>query len=70
MNKSFEILPPTMPNFVNFKQKAGLKQDGLKVSSSFDITDFTEEEEAEEFAELMRKTFIEHYNKRKNEKIR
>ena len=65
MEKKFEVLPPTMPNFVRFKKEAGLRQDGFKVGEGFDIADFTEQE-AEEFADLMRKTFIEHYYRRKN----
>lgn len=66
MEKRFEILPPIMPNFVQFKNKAGLKQDGFKVNDGFDIADFTQQE-AEEYAELMRQTFLEHYAKRKQE---
>ena len=53
MEKRFEILPPMMPNFVQFKNKVALKQEGFK---------------AEEYAELMRQTFLEHYAKRKQEK--
>ena len=65
MEKSFEILPPTMPNFVRFEKPDGLKQDGFKIDEGYDIINFTEEE-ANEYAELMRKTFIEHWKQRKN----
>jgi hypothetical protein len=64
MKKKFEVLPPIMPNYVRFKREAGLEQDEFKVDDRFDIADFTEEE-AQEFADLMRKTFMEHYAKRK-----
>ena len=67
MEKKFEVLPPTMPNFVRFKKEAGLKQDGLKVDTGFPIEQFTEQE-AEEYGELMKQTFIEHYKKKKNQK--
>lgn len=60
MEKRFEVLPPIMPNFVRFKQEAGLKQDGFKVNDGFPISDFTKEE-AEEYGELMKKTFIKHW---------
>jgi len=65
MKKLFEVLPPTMPNFVRFKKEAQLRQDGFKVDEGFDIANFTEEE-ANEYAELMRKTFIEHWKQRKS----
>lgn len=67
MEKRFKVLPPMMPNFVRFKQEAGLRQDGFKVDNGFDIADFTQQE-AEEFADLMRQTFMEHYAKRKASK--
>lgn len=67
MEKRFEVLPPTMPNFVRFKHKAALKQDGFKVDNGFPIEDFTEAE-ALEYAELMKQEFIKHYNKKRNDK--
>ena len=60
MKTLFEVLPPHMPNFVRFKKEAGLRQDGFKVDEGFPIRNFTREE-AEEYAELMRVTFIEHW---------
>ena len=59
MDKKFEVLPPTMPNFVRFKREAGLRQDGFKVTDGFPIADFTRQE-AHEYGELMRITFIKH----------
>lgn len=67
MEKSFEVIPPMMPNFVRFKKPAGLKQDGFKTDDGFDISDFTKEE-AEHFAELMYRTFMEHWEKRVKDK--
>jgi len=69
MEKRFEVLPPRMPNFVRFKHEAGLRQDGFKVNDGFDIADFTQQE-AEEFADLMRQTFMEHYANRKQSKLK
>jgi hypothetical protein len=54
MEKKFELLPPMMPNFVR------LRQDGFKVSEGLPITDFTKKE-AEEYGELMKQTFIAHW---------
>lgn len=60
MNIKFEILPPTMPNYVRYKQKPRLKQDGFKTDNGFPITDFTREE-AMEYGELMKQEFIKHW---------
>lgn len=60
MEKKFEVLPPTMPNFVRFKNEVGLKQDGFKVNDGFPIQKFTAEE-AIEYGELMKQTFIQHW---------
>jgi hypothetical protein len=64
MEKRFEVLPPLMPNYIGIKKEAALKQDGFKADQGFDIANFTKEE-AEEYADLMRKTFIEHWKARK-----
>lgn len=55
MKKELEIEPPTMPNFVFAKHK-GLDGDRFK----FSVADFTKEE-AEEYAELMKSTFLKHW---------
>ena len=64
MEKIFKVLPPTMPNFVRFEKESQLRQDGFKVDDGFDIANFTKKE-AQDFAELMYKTFMEHWEKRK-----
>jgi len=64
MNKLFEVSPPTMPNFVRFKKEAGLRQDGFKVDEGFPIINFTREE-AEEYGQLMKDTFIKHWERKK-----
>lgn len=67
MKIKFDILPPTMPNFVRFKQEVALRQEGFKVSEGFPIKNFTKEE-AEEYGELMKQTFIKHWeDKQKTE---
>lgn len=63
MEKKFEVLPPTMPNFVRFKKETALRQDGFKVYEGFDIANFTTEE-AHEFAELMKQEFLKHWANR------
>ena len=64
MEKNIKIKPPTMPNFVLFEKDAGLKQSGFYSSDGYDIANFTEKE-ALEFSELMKRTFLEHYQSRK-----
>jgi hypothetical protein len=63
MNCLFEVIPPSMPNFVRFKQEVALKQYGYSIDEGFDIAKFTIDE-AVEYAEFMRKTFIDHYHAR------
>ena len=53
-----------MPNYVRFEQPAGQRQNVFRSESVYDIADFTQQE-AEEFADLMRQTFMDHYTKRK-----
>lgn len=67
MKKELELLPPTMPNFAVFKQIGGLKQDGFKAQQGLPIKDFTEEE-AYEYAELMKQTFIKHWESKQTKK--
>lgn len=54
-----------MPNYVRFEKEAQLRQDGFKVDNGLDIASFTEQE-ANEYADLMHKTFIEHWRLRKS----
>ena len=67
MEKKFELLPPTMPNFARFKKEAGLRQDGFKVDEDFPISNFTKQE-AEEYGELMKQTFIAHWESKQPKK--
>ena len=60
MEKKFELLPPSMPNFATFKKEKQLRQDGFKVDGGFPIKNFTREE-AEEYGELMKQAFIKHW---------
>ena len=65
MEKRFEVLPPLMPNFARFKKEPALKQDGFKIDDGFPIAEFTEDE-AYEYAELMKQTFIKHWESKQN----
>ena len=63
MNKTLEILPPNVPDYFMYKQKPGRKQDGINISGNKNhIKEFTKEE-AEEFGEFMKQTFIKHWEK-------
>ena len=59
MEKLFELLPPLMPNYVIFKVN------GNKVHEPIPIESFTRQE-AEEYAELMKQTFIKHWENKQN----
>ncbi len=67
MDKRFKILPPIMPNFARFEKEAQLRQDGFKVDNGFPISEFTREE-AEEYGELMKQTFILYWDKKVKDK--
>ena len=68
MEKTFKIRPTKMPNYVYFERdEKQLKQDGFKTEQGFDIANFTEKE-ALEFAESMKRQFLEHYQNRKAQK--
>jgi hypothetical protein len=66
MKTLFKVLPPTMPNFARFEKEAGLRQDGFKVDEGFPIRKFTKEE-AKEYAELMKSTFIKHWEEKQTQ---
>jgi len=67
MEKKFELLPPIMPNFASLKREAGLKQDGLKMNNQIPISSFTKQE-AEEYGELMYRTFMKHWESKQPKK--
>ena len=60
MEKKIELLPPTMPNFISMKMPGGKKEDGLQNDFKISITELSAKE-AEEYGELMKRSFIEHH---------
>ncbi len=67
MQRTIKLLPPTMPNFVFMEMPPVSKQDGIDFDrGKISITDFTKEE-AEEYGELMKQTFIQHWQNRVNQ---
>lgn len=60
MEKKLEIKPPTMPEFILFKTNFAPRQNGFNPPQGLPIETLTKEE-AEEFAELMKTTFIKHW---------
>jgi hypothetical protein len=61
MERKFKLLPPTMPNFVFMEMPPRPKEEGIDFDrGKISITDFTREE-AEEYGELMKQTFIKHW---------
>jgi len=59
MEKKLKLLPPTMPNFVRADKN-------YPNNPTFSISDFTKEE-AEEYGELMKQAFIEHWERKQKE---
>lgn len=65
MKIELKINPPLMPNFFSYESQAGKRQDGIQVEGSkIDVAELTEEQ-AKEFSELMKNTFMEHWKQRK-----
>lgn len=65
MEKTLKIKVPEMPNFFRYEMPAGKKQDGFKFDHSIPITEFSEEE-ANEFAEMMKQEFLKHWKAKKS----
>lgn len=57
MEKKIKVLPPMMPNFIK-----------LEIDNSWISVQNLTQDEAEQFGELMKQTFINHW-KEQNEKI-
>lgn len=64
MKVEFELLPPRMPNFVEMKVPPKTRQEGFSEGMSIVVEDLTEQQ-ANEFADLMRAAFIDHWKQRK-----
>jgi len=54
MEKKFKVMPPLMPNYIRIERDKSL----------VDIVDLSENE-AEQYGELMKQTFIAHWKKLK-----
>lgn len=68
MKIEFELIPPTMPNYVRYKQPPQTKEQGFKADApGIDIAHFNEDE-AMQFAELMKDEFLRHWNERRKNK--
>lgn len=65
MEKKFELLPPSMPNYIMYKVITGTRQEGFSPLPSIPVADLTEEE-AIEYGEMMKQKFIDHWKIRKN----
>ena len=57
MEKKFKVLPPMMPNFIK-----------IEIDNGWVPVQNLNQDEAEQFGELMNQTFINHW-KEQNEKI-
>ena len=60
MEKTFKVLPPKMPQYIQLDKPAGLRQDGISFDKGIPIRDLTRDE-ALEYAELMKETFMKHW---------
>lgn len=68
MDKLLKVLPPPMPNFFQYEMPPIKKQDGVQVQffpHSIPIEEFSEEE-ANEFAEMMKQEFLKHWRNKKH----
>jgi len=64
MDKKMKLLPPMMPNFITVDMGiVGKREDGFVEKPKIPISQLTRQE-AEEYGELMKQAFIEHYEMR------
>ena len=69
MEKSFKLLPPTMPNYIFYDVPVRTKQEGVNFDNKISIADLSEEE-AVRYAELMKDKFMEHWTEVVSTKLR
>lgn len=55
------LLPPQMPDFIQYEKQAGKKQDGFNPSDQGIPISELSEADALNYAELMRQTFMKHW---------
>jgi D-serine dehydratase len=60
MEKKFKLRMVQMPNFISVEMPPRSREDGIKESPVVPVKDMSKEE-AEEYAEWMRKSFIQHW---------
>ena len=61
MQRILKLKPPQMPNFFSYELPPRPRQEGINIgNATIPITEFSREE-AEEFGELMKQTFIKHW---------
>jgi hypothetical protein len=67
MEKTFKLLPPLMPNFINCELPPGSRQDGFNSGVGVAVSSLTAEEAAE-YGELMKQEFLKHWSVKKAQK--
>jgi len=60
MERKVKLLPPIMPNFISIETPPRSRQEGLNDSYKFSVSELSNEE-AVEYGELMKQTFVEHH---------
>lgn len=64
MERALKIKTPHMPDVFQYEMPPGRREDGFQPYPQIPIEDFTEEE-AVEFAEMMKQEFIKHWRNKK-----
>lgn len=65
MEKSFKLLPPLMPNFLPYQTAPRPRQEGFKPNENRIAVSELSEQEAIEYGELMKQSFIEHWRSKR-----
>lgn len=60
MERKVKLLPPMMPNFISIEIHPRPRQEGLQEGYKIRVCELTNDE-AVEYGELMKQTFIEHH---------
>ena len=69
MERKVKLLPPMMPNFISIETPPRPRQEGFQEGHKIRVCELTYQE-AEQYGELMRQTFIEHHKEHVSREVK
>ena len=68
MEIKFNIVPPVMPESIQYQTPEGTRQQGIDFNAGKILVSHLTDEQAAEYAELMKQEFLKHHLNRKLKK--